>query len=578
MGNRLSGGNTDGVSLSKKSGKRIIAITVLVVVLILLFNILFSIIGDKAMLYIDISEVKYSSGVDALYTLSDGCRELIGREAVPMIEKFNEEATDTSSAPGKLKIIFCADRDVIESNEKTRYVSYTARAIEKSYPDAIEVEYINITKNPSAVQKYKTTSAATIYSSDVIVAFGSEYLVHSVNAFYLTDTDTANSEAWAYNGEKHLAAMILSVSRVEAPICLVTYNHGELLFKESGKAEVRDEYTTFIKLIEGAGYDVQFADLEKDDIPDECRMIITFAPTEDFKAFGNLGENGVSEIEKLDKFLDGSNSFFYVCDADTPSLPNLDEYLEEWGIALRRNRDLAGNVTNFRVEDAANATVSNSGTFKGKYFESGTGAALTADMRDRNYPPEVIFGNSAFIEPPSESYTKIFSKADETTGEASYPYFYYFKNGVSREMFSIFTTHDTASAYAGSEVEIATAGNLFSLMTITHESRYVQEDNYTTIDRPTYVLALSSTEFLKNEVLNSTAYGNTDVILSALRNSGSETIPANVSFKAFYEYGIEDTNAYLSNNPTVWFWCLMLIPTVIVAVTGIVITVRRKYK
>ena len=578
MRNKPNGDAPDVVSSSKKSGKRIIAITVLVVVLVLLFNILFSIIGDRAMLYIDISEVKYSSGADALYTLSDDCRELIGRDAVPLIEKFNEEATGSGEAPGKLKIIFCADRDVIENNEKTRYVSYTARAIEKSFPDAIEVEYINITKNPSAVQKYKTTSAATIYSSDVIVEFGSEYLVHSVSAFYLTDTDTSDGEAWAYNGEKHLAAMILSVSRVESPICLVTYNHGELLFEEGDEIKVRDEYTTFIKLIEGAGYDVRFADLEKDSIPEECRMIVTFAPTEDFKAFGNLGENGVSEIEKLDKFLDGSNSFFYICDADTPSLPNLDEYLEEWGIALRRNVDLAGNVTNFRVEDIENATASDSGTFKGKYFECGTGAALTADMRDRNYPPDVIFGNSAFIEPPSESYTKLFAKADESTGEEAYPYFYYFKNGVSREMFSIFTTYGSASAYAGGEVEIATEGNLFPLMTITHESRYVQEDNYTTIDRPTYVLALSSTDFVKNEVLNSTAYGNTDVILSTLRNSGSETVPANVDLKAFYEYGIEDTNAYIASNPTVWFWCLLLIPTAAVTVTGIVITVRRKYK
>ena len=568
----------DGSSVGKKTGTRIAAVTTLTVVLILLFNILFSIIGDKAMLYIDISEVKYSSSTTALYTLSDDCRELIGKEAVPMIEQFNNEAESEKDAPGKLKIIFCADRDVIESNEKTRYVSYTARAIEKNYPDAIEVEYINITKNPSAVQKYKTTSAASIYPSDVIVEFGSEYLVHSINSFYLTDTDTDDGEAWAYNGEKHLAAMILSVSRVESPLCLITYNHGELLFEEGDEIKVREEYSTFIALVEGAGYEVRFADLEKEDIPEECRMIITFAPTEDFKAFGNLGENGVSEIEKLDKYLDESNSFFYICDADTPALPNLDEYLEEWGIAIRRNRDLADNVTNFKVEDPTNATSSNIWTFEGKYFENGTGAVITQDMRDRNYPPKVIFGNSAFIEPPSESYVKLFTTADETTGEISYPYYYYFKNGVSREMFNIFTTHETASARAGDEVEIATSGNLFSLMTLTHEVRYVQEDNYTSIDRPTYVLALSSTDFVKNEVLNSTAYGNTDVILSALRNLGSETIPANVPLKAFYEYGMEDTNAYVKSNPTVWFWCLALIPTAAVTLTGIVITVRRKYK
>lgn len=562
---------------SRSCKKRITIITVSVVALILLFNVVFSILGDLSMLYIDISEVKYSSGADALYTLSDTCRELIGKEAVPMIERFNSESG--KDAPGKLKIIFCADRDVIESNELTRYVSYTARAIAKSYPKAVEVEYINITKNPSAVQKYKTTSAATIYSSDVIVEFGGEYLVQGINSFYLTDTESTDTEPWAYNGEKHLTAMILSVTRVESPLCCITYNHGELLFEEGSEIKVREEYTTFIKLIEGAGYEVKFIDLEKEDIPEECRIVITFAPTEDFKAFGNLGENGVSEIEKLDKYLDEANSFFYICNADTPTLPNLDEYLEEWGIAIRRTTDLAGIDHNFKVEDPLHATSSNGGfTFEGKYFEGGAGSVLTQDMQDRNYPPKVVFGNSAFIEPPSETYVKIFSTVEETSTDKPYPYYSYYKNGVSREMFGIFTTYDSASAYAGNETEIATSGNLFQLMTLTHELRYVQEDNYTTIDRPTYVLALSSTDFVTNEVLNSTAYGNTDVILSALRNSGNETVPVNVSLKSFYDYEMADTRAYITSKPMVWFWCLAIIPTAIVTVTGIVINVRRKYK
>ena len=573
MRKNIEGNTPDG----GKHKKRITVITVSVVVLVLLFNVGFSIFGDLSMLYIDISEVKYSSGADALYTLSDTCRELIGKDAIPMIERFNSESGE--DAPGKLKIIFCSDRDVIESNELTRYVSYTARAIAKCYPKAVEVEYVNITKNPSAVQKYKTTSAATIYSSDVIVEFGGEYLVQGINSFYLTDTKSTDTEPWAYNGEKHLTAMILSVTRVESPLCCITYNHGELLFEEGSEIKVREEYTTFIKLVEGAGYEVRFIDLEKEEIPEACRMVITFAPTEDFKAFGNLGENGVSEIEKLDKYLDEANSFFYICNADTPTLPNLDEYLEEWGIAVRRSTDLAGIDHNFKVEDPIHATSSDGGiTFEGKYFEDGAGAVLTRDMQDRNYPPKVVFGNSAFIEPPAETYVKIFSKVDNTSADEPYPYYSYFKNGISREMFSIFTTYDTASAYAGSESEIATTGNLFQLMTLTHELRYVQEDNYTTIDRPTYVLALSSTDFVTNEVLNSTAYGNTDVILSALRNSGNETVPVNVSLKSFYDYEMADTRAYITSKPTVWFWCLALIPSAAVTVTGIVITVRRKYK
>ena len=558
---------------AKKSAKVITIITCAVVAAVILFNVVFSIIGDTAMLYIDISRIQYDTGTTNLYTLSYYCKDVIETRAVSKIYGFNEQNGEKQ----KVKIIFCADKDVVESNEMTRYVSYTARAIAKSFPEYFEVSYINIVKNPSAVQKYKTTSAATINNSDVIVEFGSEYLVQGIQSFYLTDTDT--DEVWAYNGEKRLAAMILSVTAAETPICCITYNHGELLFEEGDEVKVKEEYSTFIKLIEGAGYEVQFIDFEREEIPEDCRMLITFAPTEDFKAFGHLGENGVSEIEKLDKYLDASNAFFYICDADTPVLPSLDEYLEEWGITVRRSTDLAGITHNFKVEDIVNATtVDNGSTFVGNYAVGGTGASLTQDMRDRNYPPNVIFGNSAIIEPPSETYAKLYSKVEEGSTEPSYQYFSYFRNGVSREMFSVFTSYVTASAYAGNEVEIATSSNLFQLMTVTHELRYVQEDNYTTIDQPTYVISLASTEFLTNDVLDSTAYGNTDVVLSVLRNTGNEIVPVNVPLKAFYEYNVQSNAAYVKSNPEVWFWCLVAIPPVAALVTGTVITVRRKYK
>ena len=148
---------------AKKSAKAITLITCAVVAAVILFNVVFSIVGDMAMLYIDISRIKYNTGTTNLYTLSDYCKDTIETRAVSKIYGFNQQSGENQ----KVKIIFCADRDVVESNEMTRYVSYTARAIAKNFPEYFEVSYINIVKNPSAVQKYKTTSAATINNSDV---------------------------------------------------------------------------------------------------------------------------------------------------------------------------------------------------------------------------------------------------------------------------------------------------------------------------------------------------------------------------------------------------------------------------
>ncbi len=573
--NKFPTDNGENDVYRKKSSKRITVITAIVIAAVILLNIVFSLIGDARLWYIDLTRAKYISTDYSFYTLTDECVELIGREAVPMIEQVNRERKGRGEEPIKLNIVFCADRDDIENDPKMRYISYTARGLAKKYSHAISVTYINMTKNPSAVQKYKTTSAATIYNSDVIVEFGSEYLVQGVNNFFTADS--TSSAPWAYNGEKKLSAMILSVTRAESPICALTSNHGESLFDENGG--IAAEYTTFIKLIEGAGYESVVIDLEKDEIPENCRMIVTFDPDEDFKAYGNLGEGNVSEIEKLDRYLDGANSFFYICDKDTPSLKNLEEYLEEWGVVVARVTDNAGNSENYTVIDEVNCTDAGEGrVVVGNYAPAGLGATLTADMRARSYAPKVVFGNGTAIL-PCENYIKSYATSDEEAGIPAYNYYRYYKNGVARNMFDVFTTYSTASALVGGDVyEIATEHNLFRLMTVTQESRSVQDGSYDVVNQASYVLSLASAEFLSNDALDSAAYGNTDVVLSALRSTGSEVVTADIDLKVFYSYGVESEAIYLRNKPDVWLWCLSLIPVCAVFITGTVITVRRKYR
>lgn len=564
----------DGI-YRKKSAKIMKIVSAVVIVAVILLNLLAAILGDLRLWYIDMSREKYKSAESALYTLSDTCKTLISEDAIPMIEQINSERVQSGQDPIKVKIVFSADKDHIEGDEMMRYVSYTARALAKEFSDSIEVEYINTVKNPSAVQKYKTTTAATIYSSDVIVEFGSEYLVQSIKSFYyIEDTETT---PWAYNGEKRLSAMILALTRAESPICCITTNHGEQLFDGNGK--IREEYTTFIDVIGGAGYDVEFIDLEKDEIPENCRMIITFAPTADFKAFGNLGENNVSEVEKLDKYLDEANAFFYICDRNTPKLDNLEEYLEEWGVSVARVADKAGEYDNYAIKDGVMCMDSGVGdVIIGEYATEGLGGTLTEDMRRSAYPAKVIFGSSTSIT-PAANYNKIYVKEDENTGTSAFSYYRYFKNGVGRNMLDIFTTCSSAYAEAdGEQYEIATENKRFKLMTVTQETRQVQEDNFTTVNRASYVLALASTDFVKNEILESKAYGNTDVITSALRNTGNEVVPTKIDLKAFYEYEVGDSFAYRSVKPDVWSIWLIATPAVITLAAGIVVNIRRKFR
>lgn len=576
---RKNDAETDAVGqpLSAKGKKVRMAVTAAVVLAVVIINVLVSFASDARLWYIDMTSDRYMERESALYTLSESCRKLIGEQSIPMVEEVNRDRAASGEEAIKVNIIFCTDKDYIENDSMMRYVNLTARALEKEYPDAIDVQYVNIEKNPSAVQRFKTTSASTIYNSDVIVEFGSEYRVKKISSFYYTDA--GKTSPWAYNGEQELSAMILSLTRAEFPICAVTTNHGEILFNENG--DVKPEYSSFIRLIGGAGYKVVFLDLENDEIPENCRMMITFGPRSDFKAYGSLGESGVSEIDKLDRYLEESNAFFYVCDRDTPVLSSLEEYLKEWGIEVSRAETDEDTLENFAIRDGVNCTDTGKGdVIIGQYREEGISGGITADMRDQTYPPMVVFGNATAIK-PSDSYNKMYVPADDESKTPAFSYHSYYRNGVYRSMFSVFSSYDTASAYVGGELhEVATEYEFFELMTWTREARLKQETDYTSMDRASYVFALSSTDFAKNDVLDSSAYGNADILLSALRSAGAEPVGANIKLKAFYVYDMDApmTEAQYTAQMNTWFICLSAIPAAVALISGVFVVIKRRVK
>ena len=309
------------------------AVTVLVIAGVLLCNVGFHALATKGLWFIDFAIPRYLSMEGTLYTVSDSCITLLEKNLPSAVDSVNQERAAQGLEPLKVEIIFCTDPDVLNDNQYTRYVHYTALGLQKEFSDYIDVQYVNIIKNPSAIQKYKATSATNIYSSNIIVSFGTEYRVYTVDALF-TSNDASSSDFWAYNGEKKLASGILAVTRAESPIACLTTNHGEQI----------EGQTEFLRLIEAAGFEIQTLDLENDEIPENCRLIITYAPQTDF--FGDPNDQH-DEIDKLDEFLDKAYSFLYVCDPNTPTLPNLEEYLEFWGITVASKTDSAGVTENY---------------------------------------------------------------------------------------------------------------------------------------------------------------------------------------------------------------------------------------
>lgn len=553
-----------------KNRKRILfsAVTAGVLVLVLIVNLLVNALFDSKLWFVDNTVTKYTDDFytddglppAALYTLQDSTKELLAEHAIPMVQKVNEERRANGDEPIKINIKLCDDRDVWNSKDSYRYILYTALSLQNQFPNEIDVSFINVKADPSLAQPYKVTSASTVYSSDVIVEFGTEYRVSSGTAFF---TRNEENVLWAYSGEKTFCSYILSVTRAESPICCITTNHGEQIQK----------IPEFIKLIERSGYIVQYIDFEKDEIPADCRIILTYDPQTDFKAYGNLGETGKSEIEKLDKYLDGAFTYMLFVDNQTPSLTNLEEYLEEWGISISR-----ADGQNYTVRDADKHVDKDGYAPIADYATAGTGASLTTDMRSAIYPSKVVFPNATAIK-YAPNYKSAHVDANEATGSAAYDYGTYYKNSISRKMFDVFTASASAVAEIdGKTYEISTADNSFKLMTLTSETRLKQESSYDTtgLNVPSYVAVYSSTEMVSDELLTSASYGNADLMQACLRALGREVIPVDIDFKAFISTEI-DSAAYTQGTAIAAMVWLALIPAAICFGLGIYVNVKRKY-
>lgn len=559
-------------NMPRRGTRRVVgaAITVAVIAVVLVINILFSFLADRFMWQVDSTVTKYTSRPEvSMYTPTEEFLKVVRDYAIPMVQEMNAERIANGEEPITINVKFCTERDKVYAIEKLRLVQYSVLALQKEFPDAVKVEYLNIEKNPSQVQKYKATSSTNIYSHQIIFEFGTEYRVCSYDYFFLKNDA---GEQWAYNGEQKIASLLLALTRAESPIAAFITNHGEAM----------ESCESLRELVHRAGFDVVTLDLSKDEIPADCRLLISYDPKADFLGLGNPAfvEGDQSEIDKLDKFLDKAYSFMLFVDADTPELPVLEEYMEEWGITVGRAENAEGELDNLLIRDQTSKLDKDGYIPMAEYVTEGGGASITSDMRSVAYPAKVVFPNAVAIA-MSESYKKTHVVPDDTNGVTeAYTYGSYYRNGVTRYFHDVFKTSASASLEAfGKQYQVATELSRFNLMTLSIESRSVMETNYLSTQEPSYVAVFGSTEFASDTILDSAAYGNADVLTATLRHMGREVMPADLEFKAFKIYEV-DTNAYTVDiRSALGTTALMtLLPILVFTIAGVVVRVRRKFR
>jgi hypothetical protein len=268
--------------------------------------------------------------------------------------------------------------------------------------------------------------------------------------------------------------------------------------------------------------------------------------------------------------------------ADTPVLPNFEEYLDKWGISICRETDAAGDSINHLLKDTEAGLTADGRTIVADYVKTGLAASMLADLQELAYPSKMVFRDATALR-YSDFYRPTYVVADETTGVTEpFTYASYGMDGTFRSAYDIFLAQTTTQSYVGDTLlpksDAIDSAQKLMIMSSETDTEPGDRNGYTTVNHYSYVLACASTEFLCDELLMSNSYGNTDMLSSVLRALGSDSMAARIDqyLKPFHNTTV--TADYVTTSQKSGYTAfLMIAPAVLFFGVGVFVIVRRKY-
>ncbi len=442
------------------------ALSVLLVITMLLLGVGINALKVGANIYIDATP-------EGLYTLTD--------EFLQEVEHVTDEIT----------ITFCAPPDILLDNATTRYVYIMAREIEKKMKN-VTVRWVDVWEDPTAVQDYRATSSTEIRRDHVIISCDKRYRMLTAEAFWSTDSTT--NTHFAFNGEYKMASALLSITAVDRPTAYFTVGRGEKAYDPSAADDPEnDRYRAFYQLLVDEGLQVGTLNLYEDEIPEDCVLLIMNAPTADYDVppDSHLLVEPVLPLEKLDRYLDDHGSFMLFKDPSV-SMPNMEEYLLEWGIVYQNDVLIKEPHSGGEGSTAEDLRTLLTAVYPKKDTDA-LGYSLFGDVAGLTTAPRMLVKDSGYLTSAWSSPT------------------HYMSTNVSSMTSAVFYSSADARAY-DAEGALLDEGGSYPLARVTNRV-YVDEVK----DYCSYVFCAASSAMVESEYLDNPTYANYDVLFAAIR-------------------------------------------------------------
>jgi len=430
-----------------------------------------------------------------------------------------------SKSDADIEFIFCSEKEEVLEDGTQAMVHATAAELAESYPDRVSISYLNVWEHPKKARSYGVTA-----STDVVVRSGDNHRVCTLKDFF-TFSAADTTLPTAYNGEKRFAVAMKAVVSSDTPMAYFTVNHGESF----------PDYSLLIAATD-AGYTVSYLDALSFDIPEDCDLLVTYNPAQDFTAID--GVSGFSEIDKLEAYLEKGGNYMVFVSADTFSaggFANLEGFLEKRGVTFDHRTGEENVEECYAIRDLDHALSTDGYTLFGKVPEGGKAAEIMEGVGS-----SLRLSNATSIS-PAKDFT--------SDGKDSYT------KGDYR-MTTLLTSHPGAEAWAGGRATERTTDG-FPMITLTENKA-----------QNSHVMVCSSTEFATETTLQSASYDNAAFLLTAMGAMGKTDIPVQMKSQPFDDTTIDTLTTRQARNITV---VLTAVPTTLVLAAGLIILIRRKF-
>ncbi|HAN43962.1 MAG TPA: hypothetical protein DCP97_01085 [Ruminococcaceae bacterium] len=275
-----------------KHGSLATAISVAFLVVVVLINIISSILVERYPLKIDLTP-------NSAFSLTTESKDFIKTLSQPIdIYVLNSEKSFSG---------------------EDAYYKQAAEVINlyASYNDKIKIQYVDIVKNPTFVSNYP--SSMNLTTNDIIVKCGEKTKKFAATDLFNSQTNeyyqkvTTSSKA-----EQVMTSALMFVTSEDNTKAVILTGHEE------------GDISGFSSILEKNNYEVVTKSLVTEDIPEDADIAVIAAPKRDLDT---------DSLKKLDKFLSNDEKLgkvlVYFADIEQTPTPNLDAFLNEWGIKVK---------------------------------------------------------------------------------------------------------------------------------------------------------------------------------------------------------------------------------------------------